>query len=122
MTHPGYIVCDLHRRRWVVVRMDAAGQAPTSGRMEKDSEELERRLAALAPPRRDAGGHVRSGGHLQMVLAVGPLPGDQSQDAPIPSGVNAVKGPQLHQEHTDARHLGQLLRTSRWLEAGLAPP
>ncbi len=48
MTHPGYIVCDLHRRRWVVVRMDA-------------------------------------GGHLQMVLGSGALPGGQSQGAPVPS-------------------------------------
>ncbi len=44
MTHPGYIVCDLYRRRWVVVRMDAAGQAPTSGRMEKDPEVTSRML------------------------------------------------------------------------------
>ena len=49
MTHPGYIVCDLHRRRWVVVQMDAGGQAPTSDRMEKDPEELQRLLAAPGP-------------------------------------------------------------------------
>jgi hypothetical protein len=49
MTHPEYMGIDLHRRRSVVVWMDAEGQVLSSDPIENDPEELQRLLAAAGP-------------------------------------------------------------------------
>ena len=118
MTHPEYIGIDLHRRRSVVVRMDAEGQVLSSDRIDNDPEKLQGLLAAAGPDPEvvleatygwywavDACQEVGARVHLAH-----------------PLGVNAFKTQRVKQDHTDARHLADLLRMNRLPEAWIAPP
>lgn len=118
MRSPQYIGIDLHRRRSVVVRMDAEGEVLSSERIDNDPEELQRLLAAAGPDPEvvleatygwywavDACQEVGARVHLAH-----------------PLGVNAFRTQRVKQDHSDASHLADLLRMHRLPEAWIAPP
>ena len=117
MVSPQYIGIDLHRRRSVVVRMDAEGEVLSSDRIDNDPEALQALLSA--------------GGEAPEVVLEATYGWYWAVDAcqevgarvhlAHPLGVNAFKTQRVKQDHTDARHLADRLRMHRLPEAWIAP-
>jgi transposase len=113
-----YVGIDLHRRRSVVVRMDAEGEVVGQAPIDNDCGGVGRAVGVGRPG--PGGGH---GGDFGLVLGGGR---DRRVRARLhlahPLGIKAFSYQRVKKDESDARLLADLLRMGRLPEAWIAPP